>query len=86
MAERAGVSSAGCPVGDRASSAPSGPSNWAGMAITECPPMTDRLADIRRRLPAQQSFTPSDERSMRWLELGMAVTAIAAAVLLSFAH
>jgi hypothetical protein len=56
------------------------------MAITECPPMTDRLADIRRRLPAQQSFAASDERSMRWLELGMAVTAIAAAVLLSFAH
>ena len=48
--------------------------------------MTDRLSDLRRRLPARQSFAGHDERSMRWLELGMALTAIGAAVLLSFAR
>jgi|tagenome__1003787_1003787.scaffolds.fasta_scaffold20723594_2 hypothetical protein len=48
--------------------------------------MTDRLGDLRQRYPAQQSFGPREERSMRWLELAMALTAIAAAVLLAFAH
>ena len=48
--------------------------------------MTDRISDLRRHLPAQQSFAGSDERSMRWLELGMALTAIAAAALLALAR
>ena len=48
--------------------------------------MTDRLSDLRQHFPAQQTFGSHEERSMRWLELGMALTAIGAAVLLAFAH
>jgi hypothetical protein len=48
--------------------------------------MTDRLSELRQHFPAQQSFVSHEERSMRWLELGMALTAIAAAALLALAH
>ena len=48
--------------------------------------MSDRFSDLRQRLPAQQTFAGREERSMRWLELGIALTAIGAAVLLTFAH
>ena len=48
--------------------------------------MTDRLSELRQQFPAQQSFVSREERSMRWLELGMALTAIAAAALLALAH
>jgi hypothetical protein len=46
--------------------------------------MTDRLADVRSHLPAgKQAFRSSDDASMRWLELSMALAAIAAVVLLA---
>jgi len=48
--------------------------------------MTDRLSDLRQRLPAWQASGGTEERSMRWLEIGMALIAIGAAVLLAFAH
>jgi hypothetical protein len=48
--------------------------------------MTERISDLRQHLPARQTFGSDEERSMRWLELGMALTAIGAAVLLAFAH
>jgi hypothetical protein len=48
--------------------------------------MTDHPTQLRRRFSARQSFIADDERSMRWLELGMAITALAAAVLLAFAR
>jgi len=48
--------------------------------------MTDHPTELRRRLSARQSFAGDDERSMRWLELGMALTALAVAVLLALAH
>jgi hypothetical protein len=48
--------------------------------------MTDRLSALRQHVPAQQTFVSADERSMRWLELGMALTAIVAAALLALAH
>jgi hypothetical protein len=48
--------------------------------------MTDRISELRNLVPAQQTFGSREERSMRWLELGMALTALGAAVLLAFAH
>jgi hypothetical protein len=48
--------------------------------------MTDHPTELRRRFSARQSFAGHDERSMRWLELGMALTALGAAVLLALAH
>jgi len=48
--------------------------------------MTDRLGELRQHLSAQQAFVGREERSMRWLELGMAITAIAAAALLAITH
>jgi hypothetical protein len=48
--------------------------------------MSYRPSDLRQRLPDRQSFGSGEERSMRWLELGMALTAIGAAVLLALAH
>jgi hypothetical protein len=48
--------------------------------------MSDRLGDLRHLVPAHQTFGSHEERSMRWLELSMALTALGAAVLLAFAH
>ena len=48
--------------------------------------MTERLSDLRQHLPAGQTFERPEERSMRWLELAMALTALGAAVLLAVAH
>ncbi len=48
--------------------------------------MTERISELRAHIPAHQTFGSREERSMRWLELGMALTAIGAAVLMAFAH
>ena len=48
--------------------------------------MTERLSDLRQHLPARQTFERPEERSMRWLELVMALTAIGAAILIAVAH
>ena len=46
--------------------------------------MTDRLGDLRSHLPAtQQTFRAREDASMRWLELSIAVVAIAVVVLLA---
>ncbi len=48
--------------------------------------MTDRISDLRHLVADHQTFGSHEERSMRWLELGMALTALGAAVLLSLTH
>ena len=46
--------------------------------------MTDRLGELRSHLPAtQQTFRSRDDASMRWLELSIAVAAIAVVVLIA---
>jgi hypothetical protein len=46
--------------------------------------MTDRLSDLRHHVPiGQQTFRGQEERSMRWLELALAITAIGVAALLA---
>ena len=46
---------------------------------------TDRLPDIRRRI-AGDGLADREDRSMRWLERGLALTAIAVVVLLALAR
>lgn len=48
--------------------------------------MTERLSDLRHLVTDHQTFGSQEERSMRWLELGMALTAIGAAVLMAIAR
>lgn len=46
--------------------------------------MSDRMGELRSRLPAtQQTFHAREDASMRWLELSIAVAAIAVVVLLA---
>ena len=46
--------------------------------------MTDRITQALRRVgPAREVFSAVDDRSMRFLELALAFTAIAVAVLLA---
>jgi len=46
--------------------------------------MTDRLSDLRHHVSlGQQTFRDEEERSMRWLELALALTAIGVAALLA---
>ena len=46
--------------------------------------MSDRMGELRSRLPAkQQTFGGREDASMRWLELSIAVAAIAVVVLLA---
>ena len=51
------------------------------------PMTTNRLTDVRQRIrTGRQARAEIDERSMRLLEMGLAVTAIAVVVLLALAR
>ncbi len=46
--------------------------------------MTDRLGELRSHLPAtHQTFRAREDTSMRWMELSIAVAAIAVVILIA---
>ncbi len=46
--------------------------------------MSDRMGELRSRLPdPQQTFRAREDASMRWLELSIAVAAIAVVILIA---